>query len=351
MTAPRVSVCIPAYQQAAFLEETLASVWSQNYDDFEVVVVDDGSTDGTADVLAAQRDARLRVARHPRNRGQRRTVGEAVGQARADLVKFLDADDLLHPDCVGKMVSALDAHPSASFVFCRRDVLAEAPEDPRVRAWLETFGTLHDRLAPLDEVNDGSALLRRYLDVGMGGNFVAEPAGVMARRAALLNVGGLPLRVHQNTDMDLWMRLLARGDAAFLDEALYTYRLAMEGMTGASAADQRHWLDTLWIAEGLLAMEDFPQRQALRRARRRRTARALEHAALELAGRKRTAPSRVTDLLRYARYRLVRRAGRRPVLHEDFERRLPLSGSDRARAPEEDDRRGPAAPPDPPAGS
>ena len=325
MSAPRVSVCIPAHDAGDHLEETLASVWAQDDHDFEVVVVDDGSSDGTAAILAAQTDPRLRVYRHPRNRGQRRAVGEAVGQARGELIKFLDADDLLRSDCIGKMARALDDHPSAAFVFSPREIRVEDPGDPRVAWWLEHLSTLHDGFGGLEELNDGTELLRRYLQAGLGGNWVAEPAGVMARRASLLRAGGYALCVRQNTDMDLWVRLMALGDVAFLDEPLYTYRLALSGVTGSNDGGERHWLDTLWIAEGLIATERFPLPAELRRARRTRLIRALRRAASDVARRRPGAARELRDLAAYGRHRATP-PSRRPALHDDLVARLdPLS--------------------------
>jgi glycosyltransferase involved in cell wall biosynthesis len=306
---PRVSVCVPAYQAARWLPETLASVRAQSYDDFELVVVDDGSSDATPAILAAEPDSRLRVFRHQSNRGQAVTVGESIARARGALVKLLDADDLLHPDCLARMVQALDDHPSAAFVFCRRDLLVEDAGDPVVRRWAEQFRELHVHFGPLGPLNDGRLLLRRYLDACMPGNWVAEPAGVMARRSQLLAAGGYNVRVRQSNDMDLWLRLMARGDVAFVDAPLYSYRVAMTGVTGRSSARAHQWLDCLWTAEALTAMEGFPEPQRLRRVRRRLLRSAVQHLVAELRADPRKALWRAADLGGYARYRLARRAG------------------------------------------
>ncbi|MBA3866598.1 MAG: glycosyltransferase, partial [Solirubrobacterales bacterium] len=266
---PRVSVCVPAYQSEANLQQTLDSVWGQDFEDLELVIVDDGSSDATSEIIAAQTDPRLRAFRHEPNRGQAATVGEAVARARGDLVKFLDADDILHADCLGTMVRALDEQPDASFAFCRREILAEDPDDPGIRSWIEVLGDLPGNFSRIEPVNDGRALLREYLAARLPGNWIAEPAGVMARRSDLLAVGGYNRRLRQNNDMDLWVRLMTRGSVVFVDRPLYTYRLEYSGVTGGTEARALpHWLDSLWTAEGLFAIESFPEPQALRAARR-----------------------------------------------------------------------------------
>ncbi|MGV1047644.1 MAG: glycosyltransferase family 2 protein, partial [Solirubrobacterales bacterium] len=266
---PRVSVCVPAYQSEEHLQQTLDSVWGQEFGDFELVIVDDGSRDRTAEIIAAQTDPRLRAFRHQPNRGQAVTVGEAVGRARGELVKFLDADDILHPDCLGTMVAALDRSPQASFAFSRREIFTENPDDPEMRKWIEDLGDLPGNFERIGAVNDGGALLRQILAAGLPGNWIAEPAGVMARRAEVLAVGGYNWRLRQNNDVDLWLRLMARGAVVFIDRALYTYRLGYSGVTGGSEADDdSRWLDAVWTAENLAAIDDFPEPRALRRARR-----------------------------------------------------------------------------------
>lgn len=313
---PRVSVCVPAYQSEANLQETLDSVWGQDFEDLELVIVDDGSSDATAEIIAAQTDPRLRAFRHEPNRGQAATVGEAVARARGDLVKFLDADDILHRDCVGTMVAALDESPEASFAFSRREIFSERPGDADIREWIEDLGDLPGNFGGLEAVNDGRWMLRRYLEAKLPSNWIAEPAGVMARRADLLAVGGYNRRVRQENDMDLWVRLMARGSVAFIDRSLYTYRLEYSGVTGdTESGAQSHWLDSLWTAEGLMTMADFPEPRALREARRELLRWALRRTASALLREPRRAGPRLTALASYVGYRLARLAGRAAPLY------------------------------------
>jgi glycosyltransferase involved in cell wall biosynthesis len=320
---PRVSVCVPAYQAAENLQQTLDSVFGQEFEDLELVVVDDGSSDATPAILAAQTDPRLRAFRHEPNRGQVATVGETIGHARGELVKFLDADDLLHADCVGTMVRAFDEHPRASLVFSRREIWTENPDDPEMQAWIEDLGDLPAHFARIGEVNDGRDLLRQYLAGGLLGNWIAEPAGVMARRADLLAVGGYSDRLRQSNDMDLWVRLMARGEVVFIDRPLYTYRLEYSGVTGKTEESMAaNWLDGLWTVEGLAEMDGFPEPRALRAARRdllRRVARRTLTAPLREPA---NTGNRLRDVGAYAGFRLRRALGRAAPLH----RPIPLAG-------------------------
>jgi glycosyltransferase involved in cell wall biosynthesis len=311
VSAPRVSVCVPAYQSQQHLQETLDSVWGQDFEDFELVIVDDGSSDATPEIVAAQTDPRLRAFRHEPNRGQARTVGEAVGRARGEFVKFLDADDLLHRDCLSTMVAALDARPGASFAFCTREIYTENPDDPAMQGWIEVLGDLSGNFDELQAVNDGASLLRQLLAANLLGNWISEPAGVMARRADVLAVGGYNRRLRQNNDLDLWLRLMTRGEVVFIDRALFTYRLEYSGVTGGSEADDdSRWLDGLWTIQNLASMPDLPGPLALRRARRRMQNWALRRAARAFFSSPRRGVALSADLAGYGAYRVATALGR-----------------------------------------
>lgn len=205
-----------------------ASVWTQDLDDFEWIVVDDGSSDGTWELLSAQGDPRLRAVRHARNRGQVRALGHAIALTRGRFVKFADADDVLRPGCLRGMASILTANPPVGLVFGRRELVFEEPADERARAWAGEFGHIHARFARLAPVNDGPALLDEYLRAGAEGeNWLAEPSGVMVRRACLEQAGGPNVHMRQTLDMDLWMRIMATADVAFLDEVVFDYRVTV----------------------------------------------------------------------------------------------------------------------------
>lgn len=316
---PRVSVCVPAYQAAVNLQETLDSVWGQTFEDFELVIVDDGSSDGTAEIITAQGDPRLRAFAHAKNQGQEATVADTVARASAPLVKFLDADDLLHPDCLATMVAAFDANPAAVLAFSRRDILPVDPEDPDLPEWLEAIGDLASGFERIGPVNDGRDLLRQYLRARLPGNWIAEPAGVMARRSDLVAVGGYNRRVRQNNDVDLWLRLMARGEVIYIDRPLFTYRLdPSSGVTGGNEGrvdPYPHWLDPLWTAEGLVGIADFPERSLLRRTRRSLVLRACRRLVTTPWRERGASGSRLRDLTAYAAFRLRRRFGRAEPLY------------------------------------
>jgi glycosyltransferase involved in cell wall biosynthesis len=120
---PRVSVVIPAYNRAHFLPEVVESALAQTYRDFEVIVIDDGSTDNTPEV-ASRFPPAVRYYRQE-NQGLSAVRNKGIELARGEYIIFLDSDDVLLKDALEKSVLFLDQHPEAGFChgqFCTIDV-------------------------------------------------------------------------------------------------------------------------------------------------------------------------------------------------------------------------------------
>ena len=118
---PRVSVIVPAFNARPYLDETIASVVAQSLSDWELVVVDDGSTDGSADVADgwARRDTRVQLVRQTtRGVAAARNAGFAASHTAAEYLLFLDADDCLEPSALEVMTEHLDRHPDVGMTHC-----------------------------------------------------------------------------------------------------------------------------------------------------------------------------------------------------------------------------------------
>jgi glycosyltransferase involved in cell wall biosynthesis len=121
---PNVSVVIPAYNAARWLAETVQSVLGQSYADFEVIIVDDGSTDGTAGVAQSVADSRIRYI-YQQNRGLSAARNAGTREARGRYIAFLDADDLFRPDKLARQVAVLDGCPEVGLVTCGFEFIDE----------------------------------------------------------------------------------------------------------------------------------------------------------------------------------------------------------------------------------
>ena len=201
-TAPLISVVIPSYNHAHFLGEAIASVLAQEYPRIEVVVVNDGSSDDTAKVVARFQEVRYVEQTQPRaRRGTERWTGHMHGE----LVVFLDADDRLLPGALEAGMRAMAAQPAAGFAagysrFVSRDGTA-LPTDQPARATGE---------------DSYIYLLRR--------NRIRNPAMVIFRREVVARAGGFSAGINACADYDLYLRISRSCPAVFHDQVVADYR-------------------------------------------------------------------------------------------------------------------------------
>ena len=183
--APRVSVAISTWNRAHLLGRAIRSALAQTFEDFELFVVDDGSTDATPEVLAGVDDGRLRRVRHDQNYGISRTRNTALGLARGEWLAFLDDDNEWAPDYLERQLAFAASRPGSGVTYCRA-------RQRSARSGSEV---------ELPELRQG----RVFCDLVEGWNPFVSSA--LIRRAILLEVGGVDERLRATEDRDLWMRL------------------------------------------------------------------------------------------------------------------------------------------------
>ncbi len=207
----RVSVCIPCYNHAHFLAQAIESVLAQTFTDFELVVVDNCSTDRTAELVAgyAARDQRVRYLCNETNVGARENLNRCLQAARGAYVKILCADDLLAPNSLNASVPLLDESPSLVLVTHGRQYTDEALRPIKVEAY-----------ALRSQQCSGKVAIRRCL---LEGNLIGEPAAVLFRRSAAIR--GFDVAYGQLIDLEFWCHLLERGGLAFVAQRLCLVRM------------------------------------------------------------------------------------------------------------------------------
>jgi glycosyltransferase involved in cell wall biosynthesis len=207
-----VAVVIPAYNAEKYVVQAVESVLAQTAPPAEVVVVDDGSTDGTAAVLSPFAD-RVRVLRVP-NGGVARARNVGVEATQAPWVAFLDADDVWAPDYLDRMLAAASMNPGSVLVYCGL-VAVDADLRPVARRGVPTP------------------------DVALRNTLVLEPPvvsvaqGGLVDRAAFVAVGGFDEQMSTSADTDLVVRLAARSPVVAVDRDLVLYRQHDDQMSGS----------------------------------------------------------------------------------------------------------------------
>jgi glycosyltransferase involved in cell wall biosynthesis len=241
---PLISVCVPMYNNAETIERCLRSILDQDGVEFEIVIVDDQSTDDGAAIAATMLRAGDRLIRNESRLGLNGNHNKCLENARGDYVQFLHGDDWLLAGALQTLARCFD-DPSVGMAFAPRRVLTDdIPWSARRRA----PSKLHIYFAKLREHNRGSSLVLQIVALwGASANLIGEPSCVMFRRRLAIEAGGLRNDVYQTVDLDFWLRLMLRSAVRFVPQELSVrYHTASTESAHITKA-QRHWLDQLRI--------------------------------------------------------------------------------------------------------
>ncbi len=211
----RVSAIVTAYNGAAFVVDAIESILAQTRPVDEIVVVDDGSTDNTAEIVESYRAFGVRCIRQE-NRGLPRARNRGILETTGDLIAFLDCDDTWLPDKNRLQLDYLIAHPDAAMVSGH----AWWWDPTTGRRWTERMGAPRSRLP-------------RELMVY---NCVGNASGTLIRRRIFEEVGLFDPAQIWAEDWELWMRVASRGEIGFIDRPLIVYRVVPTSLT-----HQRPW--------------------------------------------------------------------------------------------------------------
>jgi GT2 family glycosyltransferase len=206
-----VTVIIPLYNKAGSISRAVDSVLAQTMASFELLVVDDGSSDGGAELISAVADPRLRVIRQP-NAGVSAARNRGVAEARSDLVAFLDADDTWEPRFLEATLAARSRYPEAVAWFSDYFEAGPSRTVPTIGAWGKV------------------RVIRDYPDwfVRHRGNGLFSSSSLV-RKDALEACGGFPEGVRNGEDTDTWFRLAWQGPVVYVGEALASYVVGVAG--------------------------------------------------------------------------------------------------------------------------
>jgi len=211
---PSVTVIVPAYNAATTIARALASVAAQGRGDMEVIVVDDSSVDGTADIVRAFSDLKVRLLRTEARSGAAAARNLGIRHARGRYVAFLDADDAWLPGKLDRQLATFESDPDLVFVSCDSELVDET-------------GRMCGKVDP----NRRRAVGHEGWKTLLKHSCVATPS-VVVRRQALLDVGGFDPDLPVGEDQDLWIRLAGRGPIGHLDETLVRVHDQPDGLTG-----------------------------------------------------------------------------------------------------------------------
>jgi len=251
-TPPLVSICIPTFNAARWIQVCLESALAQTYPRLELLIIDDGSTDETVELVRSVDDERIRLLVNEQNIGLAHNWNKCIEMSRGNFIKFLFHDDILYPECVARMMRLLLSNESVGLVFSPRDVIVEGdPEAELTKIWLRNCTTLHTRFRAVEPVNSGRDLFTQYLDRGFRGNWIGEPSSVLIRKECFTRLGLFNPNLYQVCDIEMWLRIMWSYDIGFLPEKLTAFRFHSDSTSFRNIASRRNFLDQLWLLESL----------------------------------------------------------------------------------------------------
>jgi glycosyltransferase involved in cell wall biosynthesis len=242
---PRVSVIIPVFNRAAYIGATIDSVLAQTCGDFEIIAIDDGSTDGSRAIVDGYGE-RVRVLEHPgrANRGQSAAINLGLTAARGDFIAILDSDDLWLPNKLALQVAFLDSNPDVGLVYANGWAI-----DQNGKKLYDIYGADHQELS-----DPARVLLDCYFFL---------PTNSLVRRAVIAGAGEFDETLRAAQDHDMAVRIAERTRLAYLPEKLFCYR-RHPGSISHGRADVR-WRLGFVILEKARARFPYPARILRRR--------------------------------------------------------------------------------------
>lgn len=215
MAEAKISVCIPVFNGEEFIKQAIDSVLSQSFEDFEIVIVDNQSTDSTVELIHQYTDNRIKFFQNDSNIGMIPNWNRCLELAKGTYIKILPADDLLMPDCLKLQVNVFekDLEKKVALVCGRRNIIDSTGKVLFTRG----FSKKGQQLSGISAINKV---------IRSGGNSIGEGGAVMFRRELLKQTGYISDAIFYLLDLDLWFRILLHGDLVVVPNVVSGFRIS-----------------------------------------------------------------------------------------------------------------------------
>lgn len=213
-----VTICIPVKNGELFIEDAINSCLTQTYKNYEILIIDNASTDTTINIVSSFSSDKINLIRNPTDIGITANFNLCIEHARGKYIKFLCADDVLKSNCIERMFLAFQMNPKASLVIAQRMIINNKNAIISKRKFSSN----------LDEI-DGYKVINKCL---FGSNFIGEPTAVMFRKSDALR--GFSMKYRHLLDLEMWFHLLEKGTLVNIKEPLCSVRRHDQQMTVTS---------------------------------------------------------------------------------------------------------------------
>lgn len=238
---PKVSVCIPVYNGAAYIAEAIESVLAQSYEDFHLIVCDNCSTDNTEEIVRSYKDSRLTYVRNAENLGLVGNANRCLELSDGEYVCIFHHDDVMLPDNLERKVHLLDEHPEVGIVHSNLILI-----DPEGGIIAQNIWNEDSRR---DYIEKGITVFQRYLSyLSQGRGAIIFIGSVLARRSCYEHLGGFSPELPHCNDSEMWMRMLLFYNAACIGTPLVKYRVHLESTSSNWDRKSIHYLKEHYLA-------------------------------------------------------------------------------------------------------
>ena len=239
---PLVSICIPCFNFEKTIVQAIESAISQTYDNIEIIIVDDCSSDNSYEIVKNISDSRIKLYKNEKNLGMSQNWNKCVTYASGEYVHFLHGDDILLSDSINKKVNAAVSNDNIVLVFCATEIINSDNKTLMIR-----------RYKNKDVMIEGKKIAYESL---FKRNIYGEPSNVLFRRDAFNVVGGFCTSLKYATDWDLWLEISSIGNVYYINSVLSKYRVSNSNVTSSlklkdMMKDDRMMIDNLKRINGM----------------------------------------------------------------------------------------------------
>jgi glycosyltransferase involved in cell wall biosynthesis len=247
-----VSVCIPTYNGAEFLHECIDSIISQTLSNFELLIVDDQSSDRTLAIAQeyAVRDSRIKLIENPENLGLVGNWNRCIELATGEWIKFVFQDDIIEPTCLEKLLAATKF--GKPIIYCQRDFIFEAGTHESTKEYYLNHLSLQNPFSDTVEIS-----AQQYAEVAIkniGVNFVGEPTSVMLHRSVFSQFGTFNPHLIMICDFEFCTRVAIHTGIIQVPEVLAHFRVHGTASSAVSNINRQY---RGWVLDGLILIHDF----------------------------------------------------------------------------------------------